>query len=72
VETRGLLDQPVTGAMTPEQGKTLEQQLGKQRSQEISSRVPKGGNQWSSYPQRDIQSPMGVMDEDEDEVTAAR
>jgi hypothetical protein len=32
--------------------------LGKLRSKEITSKVPKGSNQWSAYPQTELDSPV--------------
>jgi hypothetical protein len=36
---------------------SLGKKLGKQRYSEISKAVPKGTNQWSAYPQKDLESP---------------
>jgi Mn-containing catalase len=36
----------------------IESKLSQQRHKEVSSKVPKGANQWSSYPQTELESPM--------------
>jgi Mn-containing catalase len=38
----------------------LNKELGKARSSEIKSKVPKGENQWSAYPQEDLMEPVTV------------
>jgi Mn-containing catalase len=61
IETRGQTEMPVRGStMSKNESDHLGQQLGKQRSAEVSSKVPKGGNQWSSYPQESLESPTRV------------
>lgn len=58
VQTKGMTEQPIKGTnQTPEQVEQLNQQLSKQRSQEIKSAVGHGSNQWSDYPQDTIDSP---------------
>lgn len=44
-------------AKSPEQVDQLDKTLSQQRKKEVSSAMPEGENQWSSYPQRTIQSP---------------
>jgi Mn-containing catalase len=39
------------------------EQLSKQRSEEVKSKLPKGANQWCSYPQEGLASPMGIETE---------
>lgn len=61
VDTNGLLDQQPEGTMFTESDvQKLDKQLSKQRSSEIRSKIPMGENQWSSYPQTELDSPMGV------------
>lgn len=68
VATQGLINRTPRGTKrTEKEVQKLNQSLSKQRSKEISSAIPKGGNQWSSYPQTTIDSPMDVMDEEEQE-----
>jgi len=49
-ETEGLVDEPIEGnSLTLEQVDDLDRQLSQMRSEEVSSALPKGGNQWSHY-----------------------
>jgi len=49
-ETAGQANKAVEGtSRTPEQARALEQQLSKQRSQEVKQAVPTGENCWSNY-----------------------
>jgi Mn-containing catalase len=49
-QTRGQTEKEIAGTkVTPAEAEKLERQLGEQRSTEISSAVPKGENQWSTY-----------------------
>lgn len=60
-ETRGNLDTKAQGStMSQDEADSLAKKLGKQRSSEISSKIPKDGNQWASYPQRELASPQHV------------
>ena len=53
IETNGLLDQQPKGTdITVEQAEQAGHELGKERSGHISAAVPKGENQWSTYPQQ--------------------
>jgi Mn-containing catalase len=61
VETRGLIDQPIEGSSHSEdEVEKLNRELGKQRSKEVTSKLPKGENQWSAYPQEELASPTKV------------
>jgi len=61
VETRGLIDQPIEGSShSEEEVEQLNRELGKQRSKEVTSMLPKGENQWSAYPQEELASPTKV------------
>lgn len=64
--THGLVDQPQNGAdgLTAKQVAALDKKMSKARSAEIKAAMPKGGiaNQWSSYPQAKLESPMKIED----------
>ncbi len=58
VKSQGLLEFPQTD---PRSNKDIQQQnekLGRIRSEEIKAKVPKGSNQWSAYPQTELDSPV--------------
>lgn len=58
IETNGLTRQDVVGNhRTEDQVDAANRTLSKQRSQEISSALPSGENQWSMYPQDRLESP---------------
>jgi Mn-containing catalase len=58
VETNGLVDQEIAGTKkTHEDVSELERELSRVRSQEVKAAVPTGGNQWSDYPQEQLESP---------------
>lgn len=58
IATNGLLDQEITGTRRDEDDvRKVESALSKQRSREVKAGVPKGENQWSSYPQTTLDSP---------------
>lgn len=59
-ETNGLTEFKQTAPESNEQRSQVEKKLGKQRYGEISKTVPKGKNQWSSYPQTELESPRKV------------
>ena len=55
IQTNGLLDQqPIGASMTMEQAEQKSKALGEERSGHISEYVPKGENQWSTYPQQNL------------------
>jgi Mn-containing catalase len=56
-ESDGLLDMERTAPFSDAEAKAREKMLAKQRSMEVSSKTPKGANQWSSYPQQHLESP---------------
>lgn len=61
LQTQGMLDQDVQGTkMTVDEARKKGAELGMKRSQEFKKMVPKGENQWSAYPQGDIESPKKV------------
>lgn len=63
IETQGQLKKTVAGTrQTPEQAQQKARELGKQRSQEVTSAAPTGVNQWCSYPQSDLASPKVAKD----------
>ncbi|HAX86827.1 MAG TPA: manganese catalase [Cyanobacteria bacterium UBA11370] len=59
IQTEGLSnDYPIEGAkVTPEEVEQMNRKLSQQRSQEVTSAVGSGSNQWSSYPQSTMASP---------------
>jgi Mn-containing catalase len=61
LDTQGEINFTPSGAsMSQGDVETKNKMLSKMRSQEVSSVVPKGENQWSSYPQTSLASPMGI------------
>jgi Mn-containing catalase len=61
VETQGELTTEIEGSShTLKEVEKKNKELSKQRSKEISKMVPKGENQWSSYPQTTLEAPMGI------------
>jgi Mn-containing catalase len=60
IETQGeVAEQPNGGGPSPDEVKSLDRELSKRRSREVSSTVPSGENQWCSYPQTELASPKG-------------
>jgi len=58
IETQGLLNDRVAGtAKSEKEISVLNKELSDMRSAEVKRGVPKGENQWSSYPQEDLESP---------------
>jgi len=58
IETQGQLKKSIKGTRwTQETTEKEDKIMSQKRSQEVKSAVPKGGNQWSSYPQSDLASP---------------
>jgi len=57
IRTNGLTESEETAPVSNKELDAAGKQLGKQRFQEISKSVPKGTNQWSSYPQEELESP---------------
>jgi Mn-containing catalase len=65
VESKGMLGHRVEGtSRTMESVEKKNKEMSKQRSEEVKSKTPKDGNQWSSYPQTAPDSPMGIEDEE--------
>lgn len=62
VATEGQIKKtPPDGAgMTPAEAETLSRELSKVRGTQIKESIPRGANQWSSYPQEDVTSPRAV------------
>ena len=64
-ESNGMLDHEIMGAdMTPEEVAEMNKELSEKRSKKVKSALPKGANQWSSYPQEELKSPQEVQDAD--------
>lgn len=62
-ETQGLtVHEPETSPETARDSLKKSKELSKLREKEIKSAVPKGENQWSSYPQATLESPVGIED----------
>lgn len=65
VETSGEVKQKPAGTkMTQADTEKMDKELSKRRSGEVKSAVPKGGNQWSSYPQNNLDGPSGIEQRD--------
>jgi Mn-containing catalase len=58
VKTGGLLEFPNVDPRSDSDIKKQDEKLSKQRSAEVKSKVPKGENQWSAYPQTELESPV--------------
>lgn len=72
-ETRGQIDKPIVGSVrTIEEATAIERELGEMRSTEISSAVPKGENQWSTYGEAMPSGSMSADDGDGDGQSARR
>jgi Mn-containing catalase len=56
-ESNGLTEFKETAPQGNKDLDAIGKKLGKQRYSEISKAVPKGTNQWSAYPQEDLESP---------------
>ena len=56
-ETNGLTEFKQTAPVSNKDLAAVEKKLGKERYSEISKAVPKGENQWSAYPQKELDSP---------------
>jgi Mn-containing catalase len=58
VETQGEVNfEPSGTSMSQKDVERKNKELSKQRSTEIKSKLPKGENQWSAYPQDELKSP---------------
>ncbi|MGE3508109.1 MAG: manganese catalase family protein [Vicinamibacterales bacterium] len=58
IDTNGLTKQSITGTRkTDDEIYEMNRRLSKERSSEITSAVPSGETQWSSFPQTKLQSP---------------
>lgn len=63
IETKGELHHTPEGTTrTTDEIRALEKDLSERRSKEIREKIPATGNQWSSYPQDGLDSPMGIED----------
>ena len=59
VKTKGMLEQTIQGSRhTQSEVADANTRLSKIRSKEVTSAVPTGENQWSSYPQKSLKSPL--------------
>lgn len=59
VESEGMLKHGIQGTdRTQESVEETNRKLSRERSEHVKSRIPKGMNQWSSYPQKTLESPM--------------
>lgn len=57
-QTDGLLNVQTKKGPGKQDSESLDQQLSQRRKQELEQAVPEGKNQWSSYPQRTLESPV--------------
>lgn len=63
LDTQGEAHAQVSGTKeTLEESQKRGRELGKKRSEEVKNAVGKGSNQWSSYPQTDLESPNSAGD----------
>jgi Mn-containing catalase len=61
LDSDGLTEhEPENPSDTPRDSLKKSKELSKLRSKEITSAVPKGENQWCSYPQTDLESPSEI------------
>lgn len=58
VKSQGLLEFPQTDSRSDKEIQQQNEKLGRMRSEEIKAKVPKGSNQWSAYPQTELDSPV--------------
>ncbi|HKU26659.1 MAG TPA: hypothetical protein VJQ54_14375, partial [Candidatus Sulfotelmatobacter sp.] len=56
-QSNGLTEFQQTAPISNKEMDEIGKKLGKQRYAEISKAVPKSTNQWSAYPQNDLESP---------------
>ena len=62
IETQGEVQHKPQGTQkTADDVRTMDRELSRKRSQEVKSALPKGANQWSSYPQTTLQSPKDAQ-----------
>lgn len=63
IASKGMLGHRIEGtSRTQESVEKKNEELSERRSEMIKSRIPKGGNQWSAYPQERPESPKGIED----------
>jgi len=61
VSTKGLVDEEIRGSKRDEATvRAVNARMSTERSGEVSAATPSGENQWSSYPQTTLESPMRV------------
>lgn len=61
VDTQGEINhQPEGSRKSQSEVEAKNKEMSALRSDEVKSMTPKGANQWSSYPQTDLRSPMGI------------
>jgi Mn-containing catalase len=61
-DTNGELEMTVEGtAMSEEEMDQMDDELSRERSEEIKNVSPSGPTQWSSYPQENIEAPMEIQ-----------
>ena len=62
IQSKGLTgNYPIRGTKQSEDEiNQKDRQLSEQRSQEVKRNMPKGENQWSAYPQKELRSPQTV------------
>lgn len=61
IRTQGMTQQEPQGTpRTLADVEKMDKSLSKLRSREVKAAVPKGANQWSSYPQQELESPTKV------------
>ena len=61
-ETSGMIEHGIQGSnMTQKEIEKMDKELSKKRQKEVKSSMPTGENQWSAYPQKDLESPKKVQ-----------
>jgi Mn-containing catalase len=58
VKSQGLIEFPQTDPRSDKDIQKQNEKLAKTRSGEIKAKVPQGSNQWSAYPQTELESPV--------------
>ena len=56
------VDDTPGAAMSVKEAQKMNEKRSKKRSGEVKSKTPKGSNQWSNYPQKDLESPRSAKD----------
>lgn len=64
IDTKGETDKAIVGSeRTIEEEQKVGQEIGKKRKQQALKRIGTGSNQWSSYPQTELESPGKALED---------